>query len=275
LDQLKTKMAKVRIVYVGELHNHDWGHKIELLLLENLFNVKGDVAVALEMFERDIQHLMDGYLSYEVTESFFLRYSRPWKNYQPDYRPLVKFCQTFRLPVLAMNVPRRYAAYVAQGKENILAELPKYEKGFIADKIVVLKDKYYSKFYETMKGHVPPEKIELYYRAQCLKDDTMAKSIVSFMSAHPNTTVISYAGAFHSDEHLGLVSKVTLQLPSVNKLVLSIIPDEKEGSKTPEKYSHLGDFILFAPGNISKDKAEKQELLKADLKWKKTKMLSK
>ena len=250
---LKEAFQSAQIVYVGELHNHTWGHRVELTLLETLFSVNSNVAISMEMFERDIQAIMDGYLAGEVTEEFFLRNTRPWKNYTPDYRPIIEFARAYRLPVLAANVPRRYAAYVAAGKDNILEQLPDYEKNFMAEKILAPEDEYYKKFSKIMVGHVPPKLIKQYYRAQCLKDDTMAKSIVDFLKNNPEAKVISYTGAFHSDEHLGVVYKVARQLPEAKNLVVSIIPVEDGNLKTPEKYKHLGNFVLFAPGNDKPD----------------------
>ena len=201
----------------------------------------------MEMFERDVQHIMDGYINKGVTKKFFLQHSRPWGNYDTAYQPLVEFARNLKLKVLAMNVPRRYAGYVAMGKEKFLATFPKLEKSYMVDKIIALPGKYRDKFYKTMENHAPPEKIEQYYRAQCLKDDTMAKSIIEHLNQDPRACIISYTGSFHSDEGFGLVDKVLKQKPDLKILLVTIIPVQGE-IKDPEKYSHLADFIFFAPG---------------------------
>ncbi|BBM81767.1 ChaN family lipoprotein [Candidatus Uabimicrobium amorphum] len=250
-DKLEQQMLDSKVIYVGELHDHVWGHKIELMLLEKLFSKNAKVAIALEMFERDTQHILDGYLTEQLTEAFFLKNSRPWGNYQSDYRPLIEFCKLYRLPALAMNVPRRYASFVAKDKEKALATMPDTEKSYMASEIKALKGKYRDKFYEVMGGHVPPALVERYYRSQCLKDDTMAESIVQFLKEKPDTTVISYTGAFHSDESLGVVEKVSALSPKTKKIVISIVP-VSSAKFDPSEHSHKGDFILFAPANDSK-----------------------
>ena len=247
IGQVEAALQQSQIVYVGEIHNHAWGHQLELLLLEKFFAAHPNIAVAFEMFERDVQSVMDGYLAGQTTEEFFTNNSRPWGNYNTDYRPLVQFAQSYRLPVLAMNVPRRYAEYAAKGKDDSLWLMPATEKSFMAEKLLVLEGKYKQKFYETMQNHVPPEIIERYYRAQCLKDDTMARSIVEFLKAHPDAGVISYTGAFHSDEYLGLVEKVALQMPALKLTLISIVPVTGDSVPDPESYGRLGDFIMFAP----------------------------
>ncbi len=260
-EKLSVEIKQSQMIYVGELHNHNWGHKVELLILEKVFAQKENVAIALEMFERDTQFILDGYLTGQVTEEFFLQNSRPWGNYATDYRPLIEFSKAYRLPVLGMNVPRRYASFVAKGKDKILWQMPATEQSFLAKEILAPQDKYHTKFYETMKGHVPPAVIELYYRSQCLKDDTMARSMVEFFHKNPQATIISYTGAFHSDEHLGLVSKVKEQLPQTPHLLLTIIPVEQGKKISPQKYAHLADYVLFAPGNTTKERGDLESLL--------------
>ncbi len=53
-----------------------------------------------------------------------------------------------------------------------------------------------------MRGHIPPERIWPYYRAQCIKDDTMAMSIAEYVNQNSNSRVISFQGAFHSGKLL-------------------------------------------------------------------------
>ena len=51
------------------------------------------VALSLEMFERDVQTVLDEYLAGLISERHFLLSSRPWKNYETDYRPLVEYAR--------------------------------------------------------------------------------------------------------------------------------------------------------------------------------------
>ena len=247
LEDLYDAMGESQVVFVGEQHNHTAGHQLELAFLERFWDLHGDVAVGLEMFERDVQHLVAGYLDGEISEKFFLSHSRPWKNYLRDYRPLIEFARSMGSPVLALNVPRRYAAHVVKGKEKILGDLPDAEKKYLALPIVASQGRYRDKFYATMAdGHAKPEMWEFYYRAQCLKDDTMALSLIEFLQENPDYHVICYAGAFHSDERLGMVAKTLAKMPALTTLVITIIAVEN-WPVAPEKYKDLADYIIFAP----------------------------
>ncbi|WP_372370357.1 ChaN family lipoprotein [Candidatus Uabimicrobium sp. HlEnr_7] len=253
LEEVEEILQKQRVVFVGEKHGHRWGHRVERMLLEMYWNVRGDVTVGMEMFERDTQHVLDGYVRGEVSEEFLMRNTRPWKNYKTDYRPLVEFAKDMRLSVLAMNAPRRYASFVAKNKEEILFAMPNKEQTFMAQKITAPKDLYLEKFKEAMRG-MPDSMISSYYRAQCFKDNTMAKSMAVLLAMKPRTNIIAYMGSFHSDSRLGTVQRFSAMVPRVKPLVISIIPVESENIEDVEQYKSLGDLIFFAPENLNKTK---------------------
>ena len=87
-----------------------------------------------------------------------------------------------------------------------------------------------------------PERIELFYKAQCLKDDTMAESINLFMEDHKNTKVLHVQGAFHGDEHLGVVEKLNKLNPALKTLVITPV-EAKDYEDVKNKYGE--DTILL------------------------------
>ncbi|MEM6365076.1 MAG: ChaN family lipoprotein [Planctomycetota bacterium] len=72
------------------------------------------LTLPLEMFERDVQLVLDEYLSGLIVEKHFLKAARTWSNYESDYRPLVEFAKQNHLPVIAANAPRRYVNLVSR-----------------------------------------------------------------------------------------------------------------------------------------------------------------
>lgn len=153
MPQVTQRMTQHSFIFVGEFHNHIAGHAMELDLLKNYFsNISApqDFAMSLEMFERDVQFLVNGYMQNEIPESFFLANSRPWSNYMTDYRALVQYVKsiaTSKRQVLASNIPRRFAAVVADGNETLLWELPAMEQSYYAPQIYAPHDQYYKIFY--------------------------------------------------------------------------------------------------------------------------------
>ncbi len=120
LDDVVVAMAEADVVFVGEEHDDPVGHYLEAELLQRAYARYGHgpaarpLALSLEMFERDVQPVLDEYLAGLITEEHFLKSSRPWNNYEGDYRPLVEFARAHRLSVVAANAPRRYVNRVSR-----------------------------------------------------------------------------------------------------------------------------------------------------------------
>ncbi|RZK32841.1 MAG: iron-regulated protein, partial [Hymenobacter sp.] len=110
-DQMLTQLAQADVVLFGEQHNDPIAHWLELQVTQELNRLKGpgQLVLGMEMFERDVQPPLSQYVAGALPDSAFERQSRPWPNYATDYRPLLAFAQAAHLPVVASNVPRRYA----------------------------------------------------------------------------------------------------------------------------------------------------------------------
>lgn len=248
---LVDELARADAVFVGEIHTDSLTHVLERLLLEALHSQRSQIAVTMEMFERDVQSVLNRYLAGEIGEADFLKHSRPWKNYQNAYRPLVEFARDRGLPVVAMNVPGRYARMMAMRGPSFIPALPDSQRAWLADTLKPLDDEYKVQFMEMMKNrppspmsHLDPEKM---YLAQVLRDDTMAESIYLFLSENPGTLVLSYQGDFHSAFRLGIVKKLLLMDPSLDCRVISIVPVENPASVQWEDYKERGDYLIFIP----------------------------
>ena len=103
---------------LGETHDDPVAHQLELYLLIALTQ-RRPTSVSLEMFEADVQSVVDEYLGGLIREEDFLMDARPWANYESDYRSLIEFAKQETLPVLAANVPRRYVGAAGRQRGNI------------------------------------------------------------------------------------------------------------------------------------------------------------
>lgn len=244
-------LAGADAVFVGEIHTDSLTHVLQRLLLEAIYRKGTRPAVAMEMFERDVQGVLNAYLAGEITEEAFLKRSRPWRNYQRDYRPLVEFAREKRLPVLAMNVPGRYARRMAMQGESFMKSLPDSESVWLAGTLKPLEDEYKARFMELMENrppspmsHLDPEKM---YLAQVLRDDTMAETLFRFIQDHSGTPVFSCQGDFHSAYGLGIVKKLLMLEPSLDCRVISVVPVENPDSVHWEDHEGRGDYLIFVP----------------------------
>jgi uncharacterized iron-regulated protein len=241
----------------------------------------------MEMFERDVQPVVDNYVSGNprspTAEQDFLRASRPWGNYQTDYRPLVEFARTYKLQVVAANSPTALARRVAkEGLEPVLASLGADERGWLAEQTSAPKDGYWQRFLEFMGGAgdgshgggMTEDQIYGYYQAQCLKDDTMAESIAGYLHYYgslsgvstlqdidstlipPPVSVFQVNGSFHSDYGYGVAQRCRERKLDVLTIAIRPIPDftpvSAGGSLDPQGETladgtPVADFVVFVP----------------------------
>ena len=122
-DAMCKRLATTQIIFLGETHDDPVAHHLQSKILQAMHK-RGTVALSLEMFERDVQHVVDEYLAGLITEQHFLSSSRPWKNYKTDYRPLVEYAKKHKLAVIAANAPRRYVNRVGRLGAAALDAIP-------------------------------------------------------------------------------------------------------------------------------------------------------
>jgi len=230
-----------RVIFIGEEHGSPVSRNAELTILKGLAKRDSKLVLALEMFERDVQDILDGYLKGEISEKTFLKRSRPWPNYREDYRPLIEFAKKKRISVIAANIPRRVAAAVSM-TNKISPEVMGEEKVCFPKTIYLKSKEYYRRFVSSMEEmpHATPMKgmnIDGLYKAQVLKDAVMAASLEPFLDRR----VLFCCGHFHSDYHLGIPYQMKKNHP---KLRIAVIAMASTVDPLPMKdRSRVADFI--------------------------------
>ena len=265
-EVMAADLATADAVFVGEQHNDPNTHHLERALLEALARRRADIALSLEMFERDTQASLDAYLAGTRDEAAFLNDSRPWPRYQTDYRPLVELSREKGWPVIAANVPRPLASGVAKGGLATLESLAPEQQPWIASDIQCPKDAYFDRFSATMGGHPAGDgpdavakqaaMVERYYYAQCLKDEVMGESVARVaLGPGEGPLVVHYNGAFHSDFALGAAERARRRLPGSRVAVVSMLPVESLDAIEPGAEDRTrADYLVYtlAPdaGNV-------------------------
>lgn len=256
-EVMAAALAAADAVFVGEQHDDPNTHHLELALLEALARRRADIAVSLEMFERDTQAALDAYLAGTLDEAAFLNDSRPWPRYATDYRPLVELARAKGWPVVAANVPRPLASGIAKGGLPTLETLAPAQKPWIAAEMQCPKDAYFDRFSATMGGHPTGDgpdavakqaaMIERYYYSQCLKDEVMGESVARVaLGPGEGPLVVHYNGAFHSDFGLGAAERAARRMPGSRVAVISMLPVASLDGITPgEEDRKRADYLVF------------------------------
>jgi uncharacterized iron-regulated protein len=249
-------IATVDVAFVGEQHGDPNTHRLEAAILQGLLRRGASPRVSLEMFERDAQAALDAYLTGDQPEETFLSASRPWPRYATDYRPLVEMARAHQWPVLASNVPRRLAQLTAKEGKDALDRLPEEDRPLVAIDRECPADDYYERFVSTMGSHpvegedkaATDERMSRYYWSQCLKDETMAESIVAMLSkgATPSGPIVHYNGAFHSDFGDGAAERVRRRAPDRRVVVISVLPvDDLDALAPAGDDLKRADYLVF------------------------------
>jgi uncharacterized iron-regulated protein len=259
-ESMLASATSADVLFLGEQHDDPGTHRLEAATLEGLAHRRANIVVAMEMFERDVQPLLDSYLADRVQEHDFLAGSRPWPRYASDYRALVELARASKWPVIASDVPRRLASLVSHRSLTIVLDsISATDRAFAAREVICPHDDYFARFAKTMSempshsGDSTKESatekaatIERIYQAQCIKDETMGESVANaYAAAPPRALVVHINGAFHSDYGLGTAERVKRRLPGKRVAVVSFVPVKDLDNIAGKPEHTLADYIVF------------------------------
>ena len=134
LDDIVAATDTVDVVFVGEVHDDVVAHALQDSLWQRIVESteRRSAALSLEMFERDVQPVLDEYLQGTISEQHFLDDARAWQNYATAYHQMVETAKMENLAVLAANAPRRYVSQVARGGQDALSGLSTWARQWLA-----------------------------------------------------------------------------------------------------------------------------------------------
>ncbi|MGC6487172.1 MAG: ChaN family lipoprotein [Planctomycetota bacterium] len=248
VDAVAAAVVDADLVALGELHHTPGVHRTHHALLRAMHQRRPNLVIAMEMFERDVQPVLQQYLDGEIDEAAFRAGARPWPHYERDYRPVIEFAKRHGLPVLAANAPRPLATKAA--KEGLDAVMGSEH---LARATTAPQDGYWESFQEMMAGHggmLGEDGMARFYAAQCLKDDTMAESIVDYLAgveADRRPLAVLICGRAHSDHGWGTVQRVVERMPGIEVRVLSAETVDDAGGEVTIADGEVADFVVVAP----------------------------
>jgi uncharacterized iron-regulated protein len=248
-DKMLADIAQNDILLFGEYHDNPICHWLQYQVTQDLISLKEKkVQLGFEMFERDVQIVVDEYVSGIIKEDKFMSDSRPWKNYKTDYKPLVQLAVEHNLKVSATNVPRRYASLVFAKGFDALDSLSNQTKAHFPP-LPILYDAdlsgYKAMLNNPMGGHSNPN----LPKAQAIKDACMAWFILQDRTE--NHLFIHYNGSYHSDNYEGICWYLNQYQPKVRLKTIGMVEQENLKSLSKE---HLGkaNYILVVNNQMTK-----------------------
>ena len=227
-EVLLEQLDEARVVYVGETHTRLEDHQIQERILKGLHDRRPSLVVALEMFPREAQPLLDRFSKGELPEQEFLRqvnWEEIWGYTFGFYRPMVLFAREKGLPLIGLNAPREVVNKIArQG----LAGLSPEERSRVADTFQYDQQgdrEYVLKEYERhVKGSI--KDFESFYEAQLAWEETMAETLVQALKGLPETTrVVVLIGNGHIWEGRGVPQNARRRLAHRSRTIIPLPVD--------------------------------------------------
>lgn len=241
------ELAGSRIVYVAESHDNPWHHRVQLSVIEAMYQENPDLAIGLEMFTRPCQLTLDRYVAGLLTEEEFIEevnWKEVWGFPYGLYRPIFEFARRNRVPLVALNAPRDLVRKV--GKHG-LQGLTEEESASIPEVDTSVK-KHRDHFRKAMErlagmGHGASENS---YQAMCVWDETMADSVVRYFRAEdrPTLRMAVLAGSGHIEERVGIPDHVAknLQVRTTTVVPVEVTAGERVAWEQILKHP-AGDYL--------------------------------
>ena len=274
LQAIVDSLEQADVLFVGETHDDAVAHLVEAELLRRADETYGPsspkrraVALSLEMFERDVQTVLDEYLAGLITERHFLLSSRPWGNYETDYRPLVEYARARHLPVIAANAPARYVSRVSSQGPDSLKSLPQVAvRSWLPPlPFPAASEGYAAKFNRFMGGVAPapaaganaptqasPHGGPHLLEAQTLRDASMAYAVSEYLKRGRDPLVVQVNGTFHSEERMGVPEQLARYRPKARAVVVTIVPADSFPDFDPATRARLGDFVIVTDPAVTR-----------------------
>ncbi len=265
LNDIAEDMKNHDVLFFGEEHNDSVAHYLENKMFEMLYQkFTNNITLSMEMFDRDVQTVMNEYLKGFIRERNFTKDARVWSNYK-DYKPMVEFAKNNKLDIICANAPTRYVNLANRKGQKALIELPDESKKYFAPlPYDTASGKYYEKIMaltahdttsttDTTVKKMPPMPLGFnMIMGQSLWDATMAYSISEYLKKNKGKKAMQVNGRFHSDEGFAIVTQLKKYSQKVKSLIISAGTDESFPNIDWSKHKHLGDYIIITDPAIPK-----------------------
>ncbi|BBB29010.1 ChaN family lipoprotein [Neptunomonas japonica] len=244
---LITDLQKSHYVLVGEKHDNEDHHRLELQLLESLLN-KPHTRVVFEMLTDEQQSNIALLSSTDSKDQIHRKLSWndkgwPWK----DYAPLIHNSLLKGANISAGNINRATIKQIYQQKNNdtLFNETPFKTLKNIPE---VAKKQILNQVFESHCQLMPKAQLAPMMTIQLTRDASMANAML--IGKEPSILI---AGSFHTQKNIGVPLHLRQVTKQTTKTVL--LAEVRKNQLQPEDYASLSeaDYIWFTPKQVEKD----------------------
>jgi uncharacterized iron-regulated protein len=247
--QLLERLLDADIVCIGESHDSELHHRVQLQIIKGLHAFDERLGVGLEMFQRPFQKELDRYLAGESDEGTFLKaseYQQRWGFDWSLYQPIVEFCRKNKLPLAALNASKELTGRVSKVAFAGLTDEEKKQLGPIDFQLKEHRDYWYERLAKMHGSAVKrtPEEKERSYQVMTVWDDYMAASAAQFHQERGLRRMVILAGSGHIDRGFGIPLRTARRTGGkalTVKIAVGAAPAEAEAEAEAEAVT---DFVI-------------------------------
>jgi uncharacterized iron-regulated protein len=251
-SDLTRSLSQARVIYLGETHDSAIDHGIQLQVLQQLHSQNPRIILAMEMFQRPYQSVLDRYRAGDLSEDelvdrteYKTRWGFPWDL----YAPIVRFSQAQQIPILALNTPTEVTRKV--GRKGI-ESLTWADRRFIppmSDIVVgptAYGDRLAQLYTEMHQGKGNSAGLSRFFQAQVLWDETMADGIARAVRQYPQHQILVLVGQGHLLYGDGIPDRVMRRLANqagFSQVTVLLNPDPSLAPREPRTNHPIADWI--------------------------------
>jgi uncharacterized iron-regulated protein len=242
------EMKESDFIYVGETHTSLSMHEVQFKIIQALYEQDRNVFVGLEMFPVSFQDVLNKWSMAILSREKFIQESQwyvNWNYHFGFYEKIFEFVKDHKIPLSALNVPRKIITEIRKKGWDALSEeekklIPKPDLSHEEHRALIRTIFEGSGHPSPMKGKGMEMAFKGLYRAQVAWDEVMA-----FYARQSRTRedkkVVVLAGSGHLIYNLGINLRVYKKNHLPYKTVICVvIPEGKESVKVSRS---LADYV--------------------------------
>ena len=244
--QLMQALSDTKIVYVGEIHTSTEDHRIQQQVAEGLYAQNHNLALALEMFPKTAQPVLDRYSRGQLAEKTFLQevnWKGVWGYPFALYRGILEWARDRQLKLVGLNIPPRIANKIAKGG---LAALSPAERSQVAPHIDFDNPQHRQYLEQQLKHHPKAEikDFQTFYEAQLAWEETMAQTLAQTLpTLGHNGQILVLIGMGHVSHRFGVPQRTWRRTRQPYKIILPMPVNFLDDMIAPQ----TADYIWVTP----------------------------
>ncbi len=204
-EALLEDVQNSRVIYVGEQHTSREDHRIQLEVIQALFQKFPNLAVGMEMFDHSYQEVLDQWSAGKLDQKDFIQKVHWYANWRYDfslYKDILEFIKNNHLRLVGLNVPNHIPPKIREGGiENLRDDEKKHLPSQLDLSNTAHRD-YVQKIFEAHGHHFKGEvEFDNFYAAQVVWEDGMAAAIAENLN---DDVMVVLAGNGHIQFKYGI-----------------------------------------------------------------------